>query len=87
MSNVETCLAKLTDCTADNAVTIEAVLDTTTYICHTHRPGTKLYSTVISIFLVAKKRQLELSAFNNLSKKMLHLTTNCCHKIFPQILS
>lgn len=39
MSHVEICLTRLTDCTGDNEITIEAVLDVANYICHTKELG------------------------------------------------
>ena len=39
MSHVEVCLTRLIDCTGDNEITIEAVLDVANYICHTKQLG------------------------------------------------
>ena len=39
MSVVEICLTKLINCTGDNEVEIEAILNTANYICHTEDLG------------------------------------------------
>ena len=57
MSTVETCLAKLTDCTEHNAITIEAVLDVATYICHNQRQG-KGINSLSKKYICRKKDQI-----------------------------